>query len=319
MKVSIKDRPQAVLKIPKSVASRHASRRAVFNHWTLRAALLVIQILVSISANGIQSRPEADPIPRERGSDVSASYQNEEPTAAARRAAAKGIVIFGILRKDYQGVPIGLRAGGSGLCIDNPCTEFYTDYHVAQYLVALKQPIVVLGTSALATVKWLGTGPDDENAVDMADALGVSSAKGNYDHDIAVMRLDAPLQLPKEFTGIRFGADPQLSQQTWITTSPTSSLVKVEVLSTHQGFGKVPHDLFTITARCRPGHSGLPVFDEDGLVIGLVSSIGEMADGLHVTLAIPVSNIEQVTRKYDLQLAVKLFGARSMAAAAKEQ
>ena len=221
--------------------------------WILSVALAFV-VVISMTVGGL--------VARQVGTGPDTAAQLTPTSASATRSIASNVAtntpgLADLVDQAIKSVVLiqGGTAAGSGIVIDGS-GHVVTNYHVVEGQDTLK---VVLqdGTAARATV--VGTDPSTDLAVlktDFARSKLTPATFGDSTHarpGDAVFAIGAPFDQP--FT-------------------VTSGIISATERTTQSSFtGRSIRDVLQTDAAVNPGNSGGPLFNLDGEVIGINSSI----------------------------------------------
>jgi S1-C subfamily serine protease len=233
-----------------------------------------------------------------------ATLEDEENTVAIVAVFGPSVVainveIFGVRTNPYADLydlpNIPFRQGsGSGFVVD-PQGRMITNYHVVQE--ALESGGIVQLEGATITVVF--PGHDDE--------LSVRVIGADADHDLALLELVDPAQLPSGAAPLPL-ADPatvRVGQKVVAIGNPfglrstvTSGIVSA-IGRELESIGQIPVAMIQTDAAINPGNSGGPLLNSRGELIGINTAIipGVGLDGqrgsLGIGFALPVDLLNQ--------------------------
>lgn len=248
--------------------------------WILSVALAFVVVasmsLGAVVATRVGGAPTQPTLAR---SEVAAN-SSTQPVAAPALALANGGIADVVARARKSVVLIeGGSAAGSGVVVDNE-GRIVTNYHVVEGQRTLK---VVLedGTAARATV--LGTDPSTDLAV-LASELPKDKIVPATLGDSSVMRPgDAVFAIGSPFSQ---------------SFTVTSGIISATGRSTQSSFtGRSIRDVLQTDAAVNPGNSGGPLFNVNGEVVGINTSIENPNGRFFVGLgfAIPSNTVLKLT------------------------
>jgi hypothetical protein len=209
---------------------------------------------------------------------------------------------------------------GTGFCIDPDCRFIGTNYHVAK---AMGKHFKVEGSPVVH--RWLGTGPDDEDASENKQSFFVgmkSKEKYALIRDIAIVELRWPLS-KKGYHGVTFyNDDLQNGQAAYIYAFPLNwnpkrhlEKFKAKFLGYNVKNSKLAwedlsdkplvFDYDQKGGKLRGGASGGIVIDEQGRIIGILNALASDMD--HTITAVPVHSFASLVSRVQPYLSTQLF------------
>ena len=216
--------------------------------------------------------------------------------------------------------PLQTVTFGTGFCIDPDCRFIGTNYHVAK---AMGKHFKVEGSPVVN--RWLGTGPDDEEASENKQSvfLGIKyKEKYALIRDIAVVELRWPLS-KRGYHGVPFyNDDLQYGQEAYIYAFPLKwnpkrhlEKFKAEFLGYNLKYSKLPwedlsdkplvFDYDQEDGKLRAGASGGLVVDGQGRIIGILNA--RASDLEHAAIAVPVHTFADFLSRVQPYLSTQLF------------
>ncbi len=216
--------------------------------------------------------------------------------------------------------PLQTVTFGTGFCIDPDCRFIGTNYHVAK---AMGKHFEVEGSPVVN--RWLGTGPDDEEASENKQSvfLGIKyKEKYALIRDIAVVELRWPLS-KRGYHGVPFyNDDLQYGQEAYIYAFPLKwnpkrhlEKFKAEFLGYNLKYSKLPwedlsdkplvFDYDQEDGKLRAGASGGLVVDGQGRIIGILNA--RASDLEHTAIAVPVHTFADFLSRVQPYLSTQLF------------
>lgn len=209
---------------------------------------------------------------------------------------------------------------GTGFCIDPDCRFIGTNYHVA---LAMGKHFKVEGSPVIN--RWLGTGPDDEEATQNKQPLILGlgfKEKFALIRDISIVELRYPLS-KKRYHGVSFyNDDLEYGQEVYIYAFPFNLNPKRRLGKSRAKFlgynmrnSKRPMEdlsdkplLFSYIpedGKMRGGASGGLVVDAKGRVVGILNA---KAVGMeHTVQAVPVHTFAEFLSRIQPYLSTQLF------------
>ncbi len=209
---------------------------------------------------------------------------------------------------------------GTGFCIDPDCRFVGTNYHVAK---AMGKHFKVEGSPVVH--RWLGTGPDDEEASENTQSFfpGMKfKEKYALIRDIAIVELRWPLS-KRGYHGVTFyNDDLQYGQEAYIYAFPLKwnpkrhlEKFKAEFLGYNVKYSKLPwedlsdkplvFDYDQEDGKLRAGASGGLVVDGQGRIIGILNALA--SDMEHTITAVPVHSFADFVSRVQPYLSTQLF------------
>jgi trypsin-like peptidase len=208
----------------------------------------------------------------------------------------------------------------TGFCIDPDCRFIGTNYHVAK---AMGKHFKVEGSPVVH--RWLGTGPDDEEASENRQSfiLGLKyNEKFALIRDIAIVELRWPLS-KKGYHGVPFyNDDLQYGQEAYVYAFPLKwnpkrhlEKFKAEFLGYNVKNSKLAwedlsdkplvFDYDQGSGKLRGGASGGIVVDGQGCIIGILNALA--SDLEHAFTAVPVHTFADLLSRVQPYLSTQLF------------
>jgi hypothetical protein len=209
---------------------------------------------------------------------------------------------------------------GTGFCIDPDCRFIGTNYHVAK---AMGKHFKVKGSPVVH--RWLGTGPDDEEASENRQSLipGLKyKEKYALIRDIAIVELRWPLST-KGYHGVPFyNDDLEYGQEAYVYAFPFNwnpkrhlEKFKAKFLGYNVKYSKLSwedlsdkplvFDYSQEDGKLRGGASGGIVVDEQGRIIGILNALASDMD--HTIIAVPVHSFANFLSRVHPYLSTQLF------------
>lgn len=209
---------------------------------------------------------------------------------------------------------------GTGFCIDPDCRFIGTNYHVAK---AMGEHFKVEGSSVVH--RWLGTGPDDEEATESRQSLILGlkyKVKYALIRDIAILELRWPLS-KKGYHGVPFyNDDLQNGQEAYVYAFPLNwnpkrhlekfraKFLGYNVKNSKRSWEDLSDkplvfDYDQDDGKVRGGASGGIVVDEQGRIIGILNALGSDMD--HAIIAVPVHSFANFLSGVHPYLSTQLF------------
>lgn len=209
---------------------------------------------------------------------------------------------------------------GTGFCIDPDCRFIGTNYHVA---TAMGKHFKVEGSPVVH--RWLGTGPNDEEASDNRQPFvpGLKyKTKFALIRDIAIVELRWPLS-KKGYHGVPFyNDDLQYGQDAYIYAFPLNwnakrhlGKFKAKFLGYNVKYSKLPwedlsdkllvFDYDQQDGKLRGGASGGIVVDGLGRIIGILNALAP--DLEHAAIVVPVHAFADFLSRVQPYLSTQLF------------
>jgi hypothetical protein len=272
--------------------------------------LLVLSILLlQAKRTDAQSPPKL--------AEASGLHESSTSSVGQRRDFDKTVVPISKLQSYglFQTVKFG-----TGFCIDPDCRFIGTNYHVAK---AMGRHFKVEGSSVVH--RWLGTGPNDEEASDNRQPFmpGLKyKEKFAFIRDIAIVELRWPLS-KKGYHGVPFyNDDLQYGQEAYIYAFPLNwnpkrhlEKFKAKFLGYNVKYSKLPwedlsdkplvFDYDEQDGKVRGGASGGIVVDGQGRVIGILNA--RASDLEHTAIAVPVRVFADFLSRVQPYLSTQLF------------
>jgi len=208
----------------------------------------------------------------------------------------------------------------TGFCIDPDCRFIGTNYHVAK---AMGKHLKVKGSPVVH--RWLGTGPDDEEASENKQSffLGMKyKEKYALIRDIAVVELRWPLSKKGYRSTPFYNDDLEYGQTAYIYAFPLNwnpkrhlEKFKAKFLGYNVKYSKLSwedlsdkplvFDYDQADGKLRGGASGGIVVDEQGRIIGILNALASDMD--HTITAVPVHSFADFLSRVQPYLATQLF------------
>ncbi len=209
---------------------------------------------------------------------------------------------------------------GTGFCIDPDCRFVGTNYHIAK---AMGKHFKVEGSPVVH--RWLGTGPDDEEATENTQSLMLglkTKEKFALIRDIAILELRWPLS-KKGYHGVLFyNDDLQYGQDAYVYAFPYNwnpkrhlEKFKAKFLGYNVKNSKLSwedlsdkplvFDYDQEDGKLRGGASGGIVVDGQGRIIGILNALA--SDLEHAITAVPVHTFADFLSRVQPYLSTQLF------------
>jgi hypothetical protein len=208
----------------------------------------------------------------------------------------------------------------TGFCIDPDCRFIGTNYHVAK---AMGKHFKVKGSPVVH--RWLGTGPDDEEASENKQYFfpGMKyKEKYALIRDIAIVELRWPLSKKGYHSVTFYNDDLQYGQTAYIYAFPLNwnpkrhlEKFKAKFLGYNVKYSKLSwedlsdkplvFDYDQADGKLRGGASGGIVVDEQGRIIGILNALALNMD--HTITAVPVHSFADFLSRVQPYLATQLF------------
>ncbi len=245
----------------------------------LLSALLAVVIVVSMSLGAaIASRAGEDGGARSEISTTPVSTNTIQPVSTTVRVADSGLATAVALARKSTVLIEGGNAAGSGVVVDRD-GHIVTNFHVVEGQTRLKVTLED-GTASRATV--LGTDPSSDLAVLQAEFPREKLTPAVLG-DSAIVRAGDPV----------FAIGSPFNQAFTVT----AGIISATGRSTQSSFtGRSIRDMLQTDAAVNPGNSGGPLFDSNGEVIGINTSIENPNGRFFVGLgfAIPSNTVHRL-------------------------
>lgn len=222
---------------------------------------------------------------------------------------------------DLKFIGVGIEGKfGTGFCLDPECRFIGTNYHVAK---AMGKHFKVEGSPVVH--RWLGTGPDDEEATENRQSLILGlkyKEKFALIRDIAIVELRWPLS-KKGYHGVPFyNDDLQYGQEAYVYAFPLNwnpkrhlEKFKAKFLGYNVKNSKrswedlsdkpLVFDYDQEDGKLRGGASGGIVVDGQGRIIGVLNALA--SDLEHAVTAVPVHTFADFLSRVQPFLSTQLF------------
>ncbi len=271
-------------------------------------------LILSIALSQAEGTNAQSPV---RLAEEGTHYASSTSSVEESRDLSKTVVPISKLQ--FYG-PIQTVKFGSGFCIDPDCRFIGTNYHVA---LAMGKHFKVEGSPVIN--RWLGTGPNDEEASkNKTSAFGPIGPKEKFAfiRDIAVVELRYPLS-KKGYHGVPFyNDDLQYGQEAYIYSFPFNLDPKRHLekfRATFKGYNvtysnrpleDLSDKLLVLDynpedGKIRGGASGGLAVDTQGRIIGILNAKATNLE--HIVTIIPVHVFAEFLSRVQPYLSTQLF------------
>ena len=240
-------------------------------------------------------------------------------TSSVEQSRDSNKTVVPISKLQFNG-PFQTMKFGTGFCIDPECRFIGTNYHVAK---AMGKHFKVEGSPVVH--RWLGTGPDDEEATENRQPLILSlkrKEKFALIRDIAIVELRWPLS-KKGYHGVPFyNDDLEYGQEAYVYAFPLNWNPKRHLekfKAKFLGYNVKDSKLSWVDLSDKPlvfdydrehgklsgGASGGIVVDGQGRIIGILNALATDLD--HAITAVPVHTFADFLSRVQPYLSTQLF------------